>query len=162
MTLHSQNSSTQLQWKPPYYTLNQESDVIQVDPNITHYTVYTTNVQHTRRMIGWVEKTETSFTLSNIHNEDPCPMYQVSAWNTGGEGELSEPVQDSTTQGKQGLFELIWACLQVFQKALTVLLLSFLPFITVPHSIAVENVTLTLETDLVHIYVEVSLHPFIL
>ena len=27
-------------------------------------------------------------------------MYQVSAWNAGGEGELSEPVQESAPQGK--------------------------------------------------------------
>ena len=63
-------------------------------------------------MIGWVEKTETSFTLSNIQNDDHiCPMYQVSAWNAGGEGELSEPLQESTPQGKQGLFEPIWPCI---------------------------------------------------
>ena len=117
MTLHSQNSSTQLlQWKPPYYTLNQESDVIQVNPNITHYTVYTIDVQHTRRMIGKVKKTETSFTLSNIQNDGPCPMYQVSAWNAGGEGELSEPVQESTPQGKQELFELIWPCIYAYRS----------------------------------------------
>ena len=116
VTLSSQNSSTQLlQWKPPYYTMNNESDIIQVDPHITHYTVYTTDVQHTRRMIGKVKKTETSFTLSNIHNEDPCPMYQVSAWNAGGEGELSEPVQESTPQGKQVTGELY--DLQVFATA---------------------------------------------
>ena len=28
--------------------------------------------------------------------------YQVSGWNAGGEGELSEPVQESSPQGKQG------------------------------------------------------------
>ena len=52
--------------------------------------------------------------------------------------------------------------LQVFPKALTVLLLSFLSSITVPHSIAVENITLTLETGVLHIHIDVSSHPFIL
>ena len=45
--------------------------------------------------------TETSFTLrDNASNVPLCPMSQVSAWNVGGEGELSEPVQGSTPQGK--------------------------------------------------------------
>ena len=110
VTVSSQNSSTQLQWKPPYYTLNQESDFIYVDPYITHYTVYTIDFQYTRKMIGRLDKTETSFMLSNIQNDDLCPVYQVSAWNAGGESELSEPVQEGKSQGKEvteGRFELI-------------------------------------------------------
>ena len=83
--------------------MNQESDVIHVDPHITQYTVYTTDFQYSRRMIGRVDKTETSFTLSNIQDDGSCPMYQVSAWNAGGEGELSEPVQESSPQGKHVL-----------------------------------------------------------
>ena len=46
-----------------------------------------------------VNVTATSFTPT--HNIPLCPMYRVSAWNSGGEGELSEPVQESTPQGKQ-------------------------------------------------------------
>ena len=98
LILSTQDSSTQLQWKPPYYTMNQESDVIHVDPHITQYTVYTSD-GYNRRMIHSVNTTETSFTPT--HNVPLCPMYQVSAWNAGGEGELSEPVQDGTPQGKQ-------------------------------------------------------------
>ena len=45
-----------------------------------------------------VNMTETSFTPP--HNIALCPIYRVSAWNAGGEGELSEPVQESTPQGK--------------------------------------------------------------
>ena len=101
VTINHQSSSTQLQWKPPYYMINQESDVIHVDPHITHYTVYTIDTQYTRRLIGRVEKTETSFTLSNIQEDGLCPVYQISAWNSGGEGELSDPVQESTPRGKQ-------------------------------------------------------------
>ena len=97
VTISSQNSSTQLQWKPPYNTLNQESDVIHVDPHITNYTVYTIDAYDSSRNHS-VNTTETSFTPT--YNIYLCPMYQVSAWNTGGEGELSEPVQDGTFQGK--------------------------------------------------------------
>ena len=95
VTISSQNSSTQLQWKPPYNMMNRESDVLHVDPHITQYTVYIFN----RSMIHSVNTTKTSFTPT--HSIPLCPMYQVSAWNAGGVGELSEPVQDSTPQGKQ-------------------------------------------------------------
>ena len=99
VTISSQNyAATQLQWKPPYYTLNQESAVIHVDSHITHYTVYTMDISNDS-MSESVNVTETSFTPTN--NIPLCPMYQISAWNAGGEGELSEPVQDGTPQGKQ-------------------------------------------------------------
>ena len=98
VTLSSQNSSTQLQWKPPYYTLNEESDVIHVDPHITQYTVYIFDA-YNRSVIRSVNTTETSFTPAN--SLPLCPMYKVSAWNAGGEGELSEPMQDNIPQGKQ-------------------------------------------------------------
>ena len=100
VTISSQNSSTQLQWKPPYNTMNRESDVIHVDPNITQYTVYIFDAT-TRTMMHSVNTTKTSFTPT--HNIPLCPMYRVSAWNAGGEGELSEPVWDSTPQGKQAI-----------------------------------------------------------
>ena len=70
-----------------------------MDPHITHYTVYITN-NYTGNIIVKVNVTETHFTSNNQGNV-LCPMYQVSAWNAGGEGELSEPVQESTPQGKQ-------------------------------------------------------------
>ena len=98
VTINSQNSATtQLQWKPPYYTLNQESAVIHVDSHITNYTVYTMDdFNHT--VIDSVNVTETSFTPTNVLL---CLMYRVSAWNSGGESELSEPVQESRPQGKE-------------------------------------------------------------
>ena len=94
------NSSAQLQWRHPYYTLNQESDVIHVDPHVTHYTVYTIDV-FTGRMFNSVNVTETSFTPTR--NVPLCLVYKVSAWNAGGEGTPSEPVQDSIPQGKKQL-----------------------------------------------------------
>ena len=78
--------------------MNNESDVIHVDPHITQYTVYIFDAT-TRTMIHSVNTTKTSFTLT--HSIPLCPMYQVSAWNAGGKGELSEPVQESTPRGKQ-------------------------------------------------------------
>ena len=97
VTVSSQNFSTQLQWNPPYTMMNNESDVIHVDPHITQYTVYIFDASN-GSMIRSVNITETSFTPT--HNIPLCPMYQVSAWNAGGEGNRSEPVQDSTPQGK--------------------------------------------------------------
>ena len=100
VTISYQNSSTQLQWKPPYYTMNQESDVIHVDPHMTQYTVYIFDAC-TTRIIHHVNTTKTSFT--HTHNIPLSLMYKVSSWNSGGESELSEPVQDSTPQGKQAI-----------------------------------------------------------
>ena len=73
------------------------NDVIHVDPHITQYTVYITD-SHTGNSIVNVNVTETQFTF-NASENGLCPMYQVSAWNAGGEGEKSQPVQESTPQG---------------------------------------------------------------
>jgi len=70
-----------------------------VYPHITQYTVYITD-NYTGNIIE-ENVTETQYTSNTQDDDDLCPMYQVSAWNTGGEGELSEPVQDSIPQGKQ-------------------------------------------------------------
>ena len=71
---------------------------ISVDPHITQYSVYITD-NYTGDVVK-VNVTETQFT-SNTQGNGLCPMYQVSAWNAGGEGELSDPVQDNTPRGKQ-------------------------------------------------------------
>ena len=71
-----------------------------VDPHITQYTVYITD-NYTGNSIVKQNVTETQYT-PNIQLQDGlCSMYQVSAWNAGGEGKLSEPVWDSTPRGKQ-------------------------------------------------------------
>ena len=88
------NSST-IKWNPPYSTIN--NDVIQVDPHITQYTIYGTDI-YTGNIIVEENVTGTQFT-SNTRGGDLCLIYQVSAWNAGGEGEKSQPVQESTTQG---------------------------------------------------------------
>ena len=67
-----------------------------VDPHITHYTVYITDNYTGDVFKKIVRETQYAF---NIQDDGLCPMYQVSAWNAGGEGELSDPVQDRTSQG---------------------------------------------------------------
>ena len=79
--------------------MNNESDVIHVDPHITQYTVHITD-NYTGNIIVKENITESRF-LFIIQNDSLCPMYQVSAWNAGGEGELSQPVQESIPQGEQ-------------------------------------------------------------
>ena len=88
-----------IEWNPPYHSVN--NDVVHVDPHITQYTVYITDI-YTGNIIVKENVTETQYN-SNIQDDGLCPMYQVSAWNSGGEGELSEPVQDGTTQGINSL-----------------------------------------------------------
>ena len=90
----SVNSST-IRWKPPYSSLN--SDTIQVDPHITQYTVYITD-NYIGNSISKQNVTETEYIINN-QDDRLCPMYQVSAWNAGGEGDLSDPVQESTPRG---------------------------------------------------------------
>ena len=63
-----------------------------VDPHITQYTVYITD-NYTGISIVNVNVTETQLTF-NASENGLCPMYQVSAWNAGGEGELSETLQE--------------------------------------------------------------------
>ena len=68
-----------------------------MDPHITQYTVYITDNYTGNIVTENVTEKYFSFITSDDHS---CPMYRVSAWNAGGEGELSEPVQESTPQGK--------------------------------------------------------------
>ena len=63
-----------------------------MDPHITQYTVYITD-NYTGNSIVNVNVMETQFTF-NASEIGLCPMYQVSAWNVGGEGELSETLQE--------------------------------------------------------------------
>ena len=72
------------------------NDTFSVDPNITHYTVYITD-NYTGNIV--TENVTEKYLSFNTSDDDSCPMYKVSAWNSGGEGELSDPVWDSTPQG---------------------------------------------------------------
>ena len=83
--IHINVNSSTIEWKPPYYALNNKSDVIHIDPHITHYTVYVTD-NYTGNIIVKENVTETHFSFKTSDNS--CPVYQVSA---GDEGELSAP-----------------------------------------------------------------------
>ena len=85
------------------------NDTVHIDPHITHYTVYITD-NYTGNIIVKENVTETQYTPNIQQHDGLCPMYQVSAWNAGGEGKLSEPVQESSPQGKQEVSELIRLC----------------------------------------------------
>jgi len=78
-------------WKPPYSSMN--NSFIRVHSDITQYTVYITD-NYTGNSISKQNVTETQYIINN-QDDRLCLMYQVSAWNAGGEGELSEPVQES-------------------------------------------------------------------
>ena len=102
-------NSSSIKWKLPYSSMN--SVTIHVDPHITQYTVYITD-SYTGNITVKQNLTETQYT-SNTQDDDLCPIYQISVWNGGGEGELSEPVQESSLRGKQVTeepSELIWLC----------------------------------------------------
>ena len=71
-----------------------------MDPHITQYTVYITDNYTGNIVTENVTEKYFSFITSDDHS---CPMYQVSAWNSGGEGELSEPVWESTPRGKEAI-----------------------------------------------------------
>ena len=88
------------------------SNTIHVDPHIIQYTVYITD-NYTGNIIVKENVTETQYIIYNFQDDDLCPTYQISAWNAGGEGKLSEPVQESSPRGKQVTeepSELIWLC----------------------------------------------------
>ena len=119
------------------------NDVVHVDPHITQYTVYITD-NYTGN-IAKVNVSEMQFTF-NTQDDGLCPIYQVSAWNAGGEGELSEPVQESTPRGKEFLNNLST---------------SFHAYsLTVPHSITAENISVAVTEEsnaLLNIHIDVSL-----
>jgi len=39
-----------------------------------------------------VNVTETSFRANISDDNSSCPMYRVTAWNSGGEGDMSAPL----------------------------------------------------------------------
>ena len=61
-----------------------------VDPHIIHYTVYIID-NYTGSCIDKVNVTETSFRRSTTYDY-LCLMYCVTAWNSGGEGDMSVPL----------------------------------------------------------------------
>ena len=95
------------------------NDNISVDPHITQYTVYITN-NYTGNIVT-ENVTEKYFTV-NTSDNDSCLTYQVSAWNSDGEGDSSDPVWDSTPQGKEAknvldlLMQLFYCCSLLWKR----------------------------------------------
>jgi len=88
--INESNSSLVIEWNPPYSTINIESNVLHVDPHITQYTVYIVD-NYTGNYMERVNVTETLF-RRNISDDNSCPVYHVTAWNSGGEGDMSVPL----------------------------------------------------------------------
>ena len=89
---YSHNSSAiQLQWHPPYSTVNNHRhEIFHIEPHILQYTVYT--IDDTGMITGQENTTEIELTLSNAPDDNACLIYKVSTWNSNGEGEMSEPL----------------------------------------------------------------------
>ena len=136
-----------IEWKPPYSSFNNKSDVMHLDPHITHYTVYITDI-YTNNIIEQINVTETQFNF-DTSDLDLCLMYQISAWNAGGESELSEPVQARVPQGKLPARPCISTRFYCTSSSIPL----------VPHSIAVENISVvvTAVSNILNIYARVSL-----
>ena len=156
------NSST-IEWKPPFSAMNNESDIIHVDSHITHYTVYITD-NYTGNIIVKENVTETQFS-PNIQQDDVlCPMCQVSAWIAGGEGEVSEPVEDNTPRGKQAKDVLdlptsFTVAIDTQTKNFLTGLLHYISFvlfcisISVPRNVIVGSITVRGTPNVVHIHI---------
>ena len=126
------------------------NDTIHVDPHIIHYTVHITDM-YNENIITKRNVTETQFS-PNIQGDDLCPMYRVSAWNAGGEGELSAPVQESAPQGKPTKEDFLhkWSTQAVF-TVLTLLYFYHAQFL------GAENITIAVEPDALRILIYVIL-----
>ena len=88
--------SSTIEWNPPYSSLN--SNTVHVNSHIIQYTVYITDV-YTGNTIVKENVTETQYTF-NVSNDGSCPMYQISAWNAGGESNRSETLQGYSPHSK--------------------------------------------------------------
>ena len=85
-----------LRWAAPF-----SLDITGVEPDISNYTVFITNLNTSRN--GSVTISETEFELTNLPGEDPNPCYihsfTVTAVNMAGEGNSSEPVMGNIRIG---------------------------------------------------------------
>ena len=118
------------------------SDNIHVDPHITQYTVYISD-NYTGNSIVNVNVMETQFTF-NVPENVHCPIYQVSAWNAGGEGELSETLQERSK-------------LPIYTPYMEEYYFTCLFYFLVPQKVATGNVvTYITASQVLHILLQVS------
>ena len=139
------NNSLVIEWNPPYSAINTNSNVIHVDPHITHYTVYIVD-NYTGNYMERVNVTETSF-RRNVAINNSCPMYGVTAWNSGGEGDMSVPLPGYLPRSK----------LMYCEPGYIVKLITHLYFcISVPSNIASEDIDIHREAAALDIRLHVS------
>ena len=134
-----------LEWDPPYSVRNNESDILQVDPLVTQYTVNVID-NCTGNIIHEVNVTDRHHTIrSDPSDGDSCLVYGITPWNSGGEGRMSVPVY--LPQSKLAFFWNIYHSSPLFIFC-----------ILVPRRIAAENVVITPESegDLDYIYIQAS------
>ena len=58
---------------------------------------------YTGNSIDEMNVTETQFTF-DIQDDVLCPMYEVSAWNSGGQGKMSEQIQGCMPHSELHIF----------------------------------------------------------
>ena len=83
-------------WDAPF-----SLDITGVDPDISNYTIFVTNLNTSRN--GSVTVPGTEFEFTNLPGEEPNPCYihsfTVSAVNLAGEGDSIEPVLGNIREG---------------------------------------------------------------
>ena len=84
------DNSEVIEWNPPYSANNTNSSIIHVDPHVTQYTVHIID-NYTGNSYEKVNVAGTSF-RRNFSDDHSCPVYRVTAWNSGGEGDMSVPL----------------------------------------------------------------------
>jgi len=93
-----------INWDPPYSEINTDSSIIHVDPHITQYTVYIVD-NYTGSYLDEMNITETSISFRRKATDDhSCPMYGVTAWNAGGEGDMSVLLPGYLLRSKLNLY----------------------------------------------------------
>jgi len=124
-----------------------------VVPHITQYTVYIID-NCTGNFINKVNVTETSF-RRNISDDHSHSMYHVTAWNSGGESDMSALLPGYLPYSKLTLMSV-----PILARLLRIFVMSWpsilFPYYTVPNSIAAEDIDIHREHGALDIHLHVS------
>ena len=90
-----------------------------MDPHITQYTVYIVD-NYTGNYLDEVNITETTISFRRKTTDDySCPMYGVTAWNAGGEGDMSVLLPGYLLRSKLtfvSIFNLLFGDIEITHK----------------------------------------------